>query len=76
MPLVLANRRLYLYVDTPWGIRLAFAADEQGRGDEEGGAGSAEEVDGVAIGGLYGGGSGAGAVEALGAALGVGRAGE
>jgi len=30
----------------------------------------------VAIGGLYGGRSGAGAVEALGAALGVGRAGE
>jgi len=51
---------------------LALTAEEQRSGNEERGAGAAEENDGVAVGSLYGGGSGARAVEALGAALSVG----
>ena len=46
-----------------------MAAEEQGCGDEEGGGCAGEENDGVAVGGLHGGGRGARAVEALRAAL-------
>jgi hypothetical protein len=49
---------------------LRFATEQEYSGKKDGGGGAGEEVDGVAIGCLDAGGSGAGAVEALGAALG------
>ena len=49
--------------------RLAPAAEEKGCGDEEGGGSAGQEEDGVAVGGLHGGGRGLRVVEALGAAL-------
>ena len=49
--------------------------DDQG-GEEEAASGDHHEEDGVAVGGVYDGWGGAGAVEALGAALGVGVSGQ
>ncbi len=46
-----------------------MAAEEQRAGGEERNGGDGEEIDGVAVRGLHGGGRGAGAVEALRAAL-------
>ena len=53
-----------------------MALEESKGSDEEASSGEGEEDDGATIGSLGCGGSGGGVVEALGAALGVGRDGD